>query len=388
MFSKLYDGRPIVPACLTGEQPKRRRGRVLPQRLPYVEIPRADDRGNPRRAVACTAQPPPLGTTQRQRKAILSSIVWYRTTPADWSPNAIWSFAAIRFFGSIVCARTKFLISIPISRHCRSCRSPSAWNCWPKWRSLRSAASSRSGSSSCAHYNWIALDEGSRTVGLEAHPLSSADGLVRVTARIRDGAGMPFVEAVVVLADAVRPPDPSDTTIHATCEPAGARLAERRTLSHRDVPRTAVSQRREFGGVGRHRIGRMPCRYTARGLLSRRTSSRPCCSIRFFSMQSATSRHSGSASISGRTSAAFRRASRRSTFTMPGREDTLRWLHCRPPRLRAIGHRALVSQRRVHLSGRRRHTTVSRHRLARSFLRNAAELLPRSRPAARGVLRR
>ena len=36
---KLYDGRPIVPALLTGEQPKRRRGRVYPNGLPYVKIP-------------------------------------------------------------------------------------------------------------------------------------------------------------------------------------------------------------------------------------------------------------------------------------------------------------------------------------------------------------
>ena len=68
-------------------------------------------------------------------------------------------------------------------------------------------------------YNWIALDEGCRTDGLEAHSLSDADGLVRVTARIRDGAGMPFVGAVVVLANTVRASDPSELQVAPLTEP-------------------------------------------------------------------------------------------------------------------------------------------------------------------------
>ena len=88
---------------------------------------------------------------------------------------------------------------------------PSAWKCWPKWLSHRSAAvSSPIRFEQLRAYNWIALDDGFRTVRLEALPISGADRLVRVSARIRDGAGMPFVEAVVVLADAVRSPDAAD----------------------------------------------------------------------------------------------------------------------------------------------------------------------------------
>ncbi len=59
-------------------------------------------------------------------------------------------------------------------------------------------------------YNWIALDDGPRTIRLEAAPLSDTDGHVRVSARIRDDAGMPLVEAVVVLAVAAQAPAPAD----------------------------------------------------------------------------------------------------------------------------------------------------------------------------------
>ena len=36
---KLYEGRPVSPSSLSGEQPKSRRGRVVPNTLPFVEIP-------------------------------------------------------------------------------------------------------------------------------------------------------------------------------------------------------------------------------------------------------------------------------------------------------------------------------------------------------------
>jgi len=54
---------------------------------------------------------------------------------------------------------------------------------------------------------WIALDDGPRTIRLEAALLSEMEGLIRVSARIRDVAGMSLAEAVVVLADARRQPD-------------------------------------------------------------------------------------------------------------------------------------------------------------------------------------
>ena len=69
-------------------------------------------------------------------------------------------------------------------------------------------------------HNWITVEDGFRTIRLEAAPMPKADGLVRVNARIGDPAGgMPFVEACVVLADAARVPKSADLQFAPLVDP-------------------------------------------------------------------------------------------------------------------------------------------------------------------------
>src|SRR5262249_23475034 len=68
-------------------------------------------------------------------------------------------------------------------------------------------------------YNWIALDDGPRTIRLEAASLSETDGQIRVSARICDDAGLPLVQAVVVLADAAQVPYAADLAPASLTDP-------------------------------------------------------------------------------------------------------------------------------------------------------------------------
>lgn len=221
---KLFDGRPIVPARLTGEQPKRRRGRVYPNGLPYVEIPAAAI-AEIRAALSPGNQP-----------VVAESAV----APAAEAANPIYPFldrilshdaTALVAECDLDLTRRPFL-----RQHCLCANAVSdldpdltALPIMPLAVSMELLAEVAVASvggglapirfEQVRAYNWIALDEGSRTVGLEAHRVPSADGLVRVTARIRDGAGMPFVEAVVVLADAVRSPASSELPVARLSKP-------------------------------------------------------------------------------------------------------------------------------------------------------------------------
>ncbi len=221
---RLFDGRPIIPARLTGEQPKRRRGRVYPNGLPYVEIP------------------PPVIAEIRAALSLGQQAVAAEGpgAPAAETANPIYPFLdriLSHDANALVAECDLDLSRHPFLRqHCLCANEVSDLD--PNLTALpivplavsmellaEVAVASVGGGlvpirfEQLRAYNWIALDEGSRTVGLEAHPLSSADGLVRVTARIRDGAGMPFVEAVVVLADAARSPAASGLSVPPLTKP-------------------------------------------------------------------------------------------------------------------------------------------------------------------------
>ncbi len=216
---KLYDGRPIVPASLTGEQPKRRRGRVYPNGLPYVKIP------PPTIAEIRAALSPARPTTPPRDDAAAAQSYPFLDRVVSHDAGGLFAECDLEL------RRHPFL-----RQHCLCANEVSDLNPDLTALPIMPLAVSMELLAEVAvvfaggglvpirfeqlrAFNWIALDEGSRTVGLEANPLSSADGLVRVTARIRDGTGMPLVEAVVVLADAVRPPDPSDTQFTPLANP-------------------------------------------------------------------------------------------------------------------------------------------------------------------------
>jgi acyl transferase domain-containing protein/phosphopantetheinyl transferase len=219
--AKLFDGRPVVPARLTGDQPKRRRGRVYPNGLPYVELPastiaeiRAALSPGTRKSVGgpAVAAPPPALYPFLDR--ILSHDANGLVAECDLDLHRHPFLRQHCLCANAVSDLDPDLTALPILPFAVSMEllaevavaSVGGGLVPIRFEQLRA-------------YNWIALDEGFRRVGLEAHPLSDADGLARVTARIRDGAGMPFVEAIVVLADAVRSPDPSELQVAPLKQP-------------------------------------------------------------------------------------------------------------------------------------------------------------------------
>jgi acyl transferase domain-containing protein/phosphopantetheinyl transferase len=212
---KLYDTRPIVPARLTGEQPKRRRDRVYPNGLPYVQIPAATIAEI--RAELSPRQPgktPTAATRYPFLDHILSQDATGLVAECDLDLGSDPFLRQHCLCANAVSDLDPDLTALPIVPLAVSMEllaevavASLGGGLVPiRFEQLRA-------------YNWIALDEGFRTLGLEAHPLAKTDGLVRVTARIRDGAGMPFVEAVVVLADTAHAPAPSDVQVAPLADP-------------------------------------------------------------------------------------------------------------------------------------------------------------------------
>ena len=218
---KLFEGRPVMPSPLTADQPTRRRDRVFANTLPFVQIPAA---AIVKLRAALASQPstvaalgPPEGT--------ISAGAFSETAPASSYP----------FLDRIVSHEPNKLLAecdLDIRRHgflrqhCLYATHVSDLD--PELTGLpvvplavsmemlaEVAAAAVGGLvpirlEQLRAHNWIALDDGPRTIGLEAVPLSDTDGHVRVSARLRDDAGMPLVEAVVVLAEAVRSPPAAD----------------------------------------------------------------------------------------------------------------------------------------------------------------------------------
>jgi acyl transferase domain-containing protein/phosphopantetheinyl transferase len=207
-IGKLYDGRPVVPSRLAADQPTRRRGRVFANTLPFVEIP-AEAAAELRAALA--PQPAAAASERKRpassypfldrivshdanglvaecdldirRHAFLRQHCLYTSEVSDLDPEqtglpVVPLAVSMEMLAEVAVASVGGLVPIRLEQ-------------------LRA-------------YNWIALDDGPRTIGLEAVPLSETDGQVRVSARIRDDSGMPLVEAVVVLAEAVQAPAASD----------------------------------------------------------------------------------------------------------------------------------------------------------------------------------
>jgi acyl transferase domain-containing protein/phosphopantetheinyl transferase len=217
---KLFDGRSVVPSVLTADRPTRRRDRVFANTLPFVEIP-ATALVKLRAALApqLSAAPPasPEGT--------ISARAFSETAPASSYPflDRIVSHDANKLLAEcdLDLRRHGFL-----RQHCLYATHVSDLNpeltglpVVPLAVSMEMLAEVASAAVSglvpirleqLRAHNWIALDDGPRTIGLEAVPLSNTDEYVRVSARIRDDTGMPLVEAVVVLAEAARSPPAAD----------------------------------------------------------------------------------------------------------------------------------------------------------------------------------
>ena len=228
---KLYEGRPVVPSRLSGEQPKRRRERLLPNTLPFVKIP-APTLAELRAALAPQSRD---GATELHNAGAGGST----TVLHDASPTSIYPFldriVSHDATGLVVECDLDLRRHPFLRQHCLCANEVSDLH--PDLTSLPVVPLSVSMEmlaevavasvgrlvpirlEQVRAYNWIALEDGFRTVRLEALPISGADQLVRVSARIRDGAGMPFVEAVVVLADAVRTPDAADLQFAPLTDP-------------------------------------------------------------------------------------------------------------------------------------------------------------------------
>ncbi len=212
---KLYEGRPVVPSPLAESQAKRRRGRVFANTLPFVEISpevgtelRAALSPQPSMAPRHHEHPHATGTFAEastaptypfldrilshdvnglvaecdlnvRRHEFLRQHCLYATVISDLDPDLtglpVVPFAvSMEMLAEVAAASANGLVPIRLER-------------------LRA-------------YNWIALDDGRRTIGLKAIPLSATDGLIRVSACISDDADTPLVEAIVVLAEAPRLP--------------------------------------------------------------------------------------------------------------------------------------------------------------------------------------
>ena len=208
---KLYEDRPVVPSALADDEPKRRRARVFANTLPFVEISaaagaelRAALSPHPNAVARAAASPETSPATfpfldriishdgsglaaecdlDVRRHAFLRQHCLYASTVSDLDPDltglqVVPLAVSLEMLAEVAVASVGGLVPIRLEQ-------------------LRA-------------YNWIALDDGPRTIRLEATPLSDTDGHVRVSARIRDDAGMPLVEAVVVLAGAAQAPAPAD----------------------------------------------------------------------------------------------------------------------------------------------------------------------------------
>jgi acyl transferase domain-containing protein/phosphopantetheinyl transferase len=217
---KVYEGRPIVPSRLSREQSAPRRERVFANTLPFVEIPAAA-RDELRAALS-----PQTSAAASERARPESANVVAARAYSETSPTSIYPF-----LDRIVSHDANELIAecdLDVRRHeflrqhCLYANEVSDLD--PNLTGLpvvplavsmemlaEVAAASVGGLvpmrlERLRAYNWIALDDGPRTIGLKAVPVFEVDGLIRVSACISDDAGMPLVEAVVVLAEAPRPP--------------------------------------------------------------------------------------------------------------------------------------------------------------------------------------
>ncbi len=382
-IAKLYDGRPIVPSALAAGQPARRRGRVFANTLPFVEISpetAAELRAalSPQPA-AVTAAPPAARypfldrilshdgngllaecDLDVRRHAFLRQHCLYASEVSDLDPElsglpVVPLAVSMEMLAEVAVAAVGGLVPIRLEQ-------------------LRA-------------HNWIALDDGPRTIQLEAVRLSEAEGEVRLSARIRDAAGLPLVEAVVVLAEAPRQPEASALRARAACRPTAVDRARRGSLSHRHVPWSAVSQRRRRRGMGRERHGCLARRHAARwflpagrpaGFRAQSHSSR-CCRPRHRILGRPVSRHQLQLlSLQHRGDRSLR----------CGARGHPRRLHRAPPWCRTSERRTFLSLWRVHLLRCRWGAAVPRHRLARPLLRSADPFLLRALSAPRRLLRR
>jgi acyl transferase domain-containing protein/phosphopantetheinyl transferase len=226
---KLYEGRPVSPSSLSGEQPKSRRGRVVPNTLPFVEIP-AQTLAEVRAALI--PQSPRRAAELRDSDA----------TAAAPSASVARSYP---FLDRIIAREGDLLVAecdLDLRRHpflrqhCLCANEVS--DLYPDLAALpvvplsvsmellAEVAVASVGAlipirlEQVRAHNWITVEDGFRTIRLEAAPMPKADGLVRVNARIGDPAGgMPFVEACVVLADAARVPNPADLQFAPLVDP-------------------------------------------------------------------------------------------------------------------------------------------------------------------------
>jgi len=206
---KLFEGRPLKPVRLTAEQPVRRRERVFANTLPYLELPAAAGAElraallPPVPADKAVAQPSPSSAfafldrivshdanglvaecdLDVGRHAFLHDHCLYATHVSDLDSDltglpVVPLAVTLEMMAEVAVACRSGLIPIRIEQ-------------------VRA-------------FNWIALDYGSRTISLHASPLSESEGQVRIATRIRDDAGLPLAEAVLVLAESPPVPDPAE----------------------------------------------------------------------------------------------------------------------------------------------------------------------------------
>jgi acyl transferase domain-containing protein/phosphopantetheinyl transferase len=219
---KLYEGRPISPSSLSGEHPRTRRGRVVPNELPFVQIP-AQTLAEVRAAL--TPQSPHAVAKLNAGDAVGVAAAPHASVTPDYP-----------FLDRVVASDADGLVAecdLDLRRHpflrqhCLCANEVS--DLYPElvalpvvplsvsMELLAEVAVASVGAlipirlEGVRAHNWITVEDGVRTIRLEATPISKADGLVRVNARICDpGGGMPFVEACVVLAEEVGIADSRD----------------------------------------------------------------------------------------------------------------------------------------------------------------------------------
>lgn len=219
---KLYEGRPITPSRLAGGEPARSRARVFANTLPFVEIPA--EAGAELRAALLPMQPAPA-SEHLSEHAIAAAGAFSESLPG----------ASYPFLDRIVSHDENGLMAecdldprrhAFLRHHCLYATEVSDLDpdltglpVVPLAVSMEMLAEVAVASvgglipirlEQLRAYNWVALDDGPRTIALEAVRYASADGRTRVSARIRDEAGMPLVEAVVVLAAAPEVPAAAD----------------------------------------------------------------------------------------------------------------------------------------------------------------------------------